>query len=121
MLKEELAEKFDNRINLETAREWAKKWRNDELGYISHNDVRGFLMPIEGLQQIVESGAEAARAYIGVDSDGQARLMIVGTTYNHKMQTHDDMLPHTPKPGYIYDFTLPCPRACGYNSPLNDI
>lgn len=121
MLKDELEGKFDNTIDLETAQKWAKKWRDDESGYISHNEVKGFLIPLDGLKRILESSAEAARAYIGVDEDGQAKLMIVGTVYNHQMQTHDDMLPHTPKPGFIYDFTLPCPRACGYNSPLNDL
>ena len=121
MLKDELAAKFDNRIYLNTAKKWAQKWRDDEAGFITHNEVKGFLLPIEGLQQIVASGAEAARAYIGVDENGQAKLMIVGTSYNHQMQTHDDMLPDTAKPGYIYDFTLPCPRACGFESPLNDL
>jgi hypothetical protein len=121
MLKDELASKFDNRIDLETAKNWAKRWRTDQSEYFSHNEVKGFLMPIEGLKKIVESGAEAARAYIGVDEEGHAKLMIVGTTYNHQMQTHDDMLPDTLQPGFIYDFTQPCPRACGYNSPLNDL
>ncbi|MGQ2983959.1 hypothetical protein [Flavobacterium sp.] len=121
MLKDELAAKFDNRIELETAQNWAKKWREGKEGYIFHSQVKGFLIPIEGLKHIFDSGAEAARAYIGVDDNGEAKLMFVGTTYNHQMQTHDDMLPKSAQPGFIYDFTLPCPRACGYNSPLNDL
>lgn len=118
---DELKSKFDNTITLQTAQAWAGKWRADEAGFFTHNELKGFLIPLEGLQRIIASGAEAARGYIGVDENGQAKLMMVGTKYNHQMQTHDDMLPGTANPGSIYDFTLPCPRACGYNSPLSTL
>jgi len=87
---------------------------------ISHHEVKGFYIPLEGLRRIIESGATGARAYMGVHND-EAKLVIVGTTHNAVQGTEDDMLPGTANPGLIYDFTRPCPRACGYNSPLNDL
>lgn len=114
-------DKNTNTISLETAQEWAKKWRDEEAGYNSHNDVHGFLIPIEDIQLLLRQNVDAIRAYIGVDEDNVEKLMLVGTKYNPDHDTYDDMLPGLKPEGRIYDFTKPCPPACAYDSPLNKL
>ncbi|MES2486091.1 MAG: hypothetical protein V4581_09135 [Bacteroidota bacterium] len=111
----------DYTISLQTARDYAKKWRDPNHTY-DRTKLHAFLIPKENLQSLLDETPDTSvRAYIGIDEDGTPKLMIVGTKYNHQMETHDDMLPNSAAPGKIYDFTLPCPRACGYMSPLNDL
>jgi len=110
-----------NTIELREAQDWARKWRKEEGEYNAHHEVHAFLIPVEDINQLIEQGVDAVRAYLGVDKDDVEKLMIVGTRWNDQMKTYDDMLPGAPVEGLIYDFTMPCPPACGYNSPLNNL
>jgi hypothetical protein len=112
--------KADFTIDLKTAQTYAKKWRDKDSSF-DYRGLHGFLIPAENLQKLLDQGPDAIRAYIGVDDDGYAKLMIVGTKWSHPTESHDDMLPDSKFPGRIYDFTRPCPPACGYMSPLNDL
>lgn len=116
-----MMDKDTNTITLETAQRWARKWREEEAEYNAHNDVHGFLIPIEDIQLLLEENIDAIRAYIGVDENNVEKLMLVGTKYNEEQCTYDDMLPGAPHAGKIYDFTQPCPPVCAYNSPLNKL
>ena len=116
-----MMDKNTNTITLETAQQWAKKWRQGEANYNSHNDVHGFLIPKEDIQLLLEQDIDALRAYIGVDENNVEKLMIVGTKFNDQQGTYDDMLPGAVHEGRIYDFTQPCPPVCAYNSPLNKL
>ena len=135
----------DLTISLNTAREYAKRWREEKSDYDDHNRLHGFLIPRQNLEALLaqitaieeknaandsnandgenKDGIYNLRAYIGVDENGYEKLMVVGTKYNKVMQSHDDMLPllDTAIPGKIYDFTRPCPQSCGYMSALNDL
>jgi hypothetical protein len=111
----------DFSITLEKAREYAKNWRDPKTEF-DHTALHAFLIPKDSMQRIIDEMPDTGiRAYLGISETGEPKLMIVGTKYNHQMQTHDDMLPESESPGRIYDFTVPCPRACGYMSPLNDL
>lgn len=112
----------DFTIDLKTAQDWARRWRKEEGDYNAHHEVHAFLIPVEDIQALLEEGVDKIRAYIGVDENEEEKLMIVGTRYNAEQDTYDDMLPSgSPIKGSIYDFTQPCPPACGYNSPLNNL
>lgn len=113
--------KFDNTVELETAQEWAKRWRKQTGEYDRHHEVKAFLIPLQDLQDVIDSGAENVRAYLGADEDGTPKLMMVGTKWDKEHQSHNDMLPGTGLDGKVYDFTRPCPPGCGYNSPLDNI
>jgi hypothetical protein len=112
----------DFTIDMKTALSWAKRWRKEEGTYNAHHELHAFLIPKEDIAALAQQeGVDAIRAYIGVDENDVEKLMIVGTTYNKTRESFDDMIPDSQTPGLIYDFTRPCPPACGYHSPLNDI
>jgi hypothetical protein len=113
----------DFTIDLTTARDYAKRWRAEDSDYEKHNKLNAFLIPKQNLQYLLDQDVDAVRAYLGVDEDGVEKLMIVGTKWSHETETHDDMLPlmDSKFQGKIYDFTRPCPQACGHKSALNDL
>jgi len=97
-----------NTIDLATAQAWARTW-------IATPDttVKAHLIPQVNITQLIESqGCQDIRAYMGIDEDGIARLMLVAVDENG-----NDLIDES-KGYYIYDFTLPCPNNCDVNSPL---
>lgn len=116
----------DNTIDLLTAQSWALRWRKVQGDYNAHNELKAFHIPIEDIIKIQEEGADAVRAYLGVNDHDVEKLMIVGTKLDTETGIYNDMIPGLDSKGKettgaIYDFTLPCPQSCGHNSLLNDI
>jgi hypothetical protein len=116
----------DNTITLHDAQRWALTWRKVQGTYNSHNELMAFHIPLEDIKLIQSEGADAVRAYLGVNDEGEEKLMIVGTKYDSDTGLYNDMIPGVdakgdPTTGNIYDFTRPCPQSCGHNSLLKDI
>ena len=122
-------------ISLEQAKEWTGKWRKQ-----NPKQSKGFLMPIEDLLGcLIEMGIikvdsdgngtvtykenEKVRTYLGVDTKGEEKLMMVGTKNDDG--TYVDIIRDETKeekaPGDsgIYDLSEPCPPNCDPNSPIN--
>lgn len=108
-------------IDLPTALGYAKNWRDPALAY-KYTELHGFLMAKENLEDLLSQNPDGVRAYLGIDSEtGQAKLMLVGTKWHGPTESHNDMLPGTANAGEIFDFTRPCPKACGFESPFNNL
>jgi hypothetical protein len=97
-------------ITLLEAKARAKRWRENTLkgtdfkaSLISQADLTGLM---------AEIGETSIRAYNGIDSAGDYKLMIVAVDENGNDLIDDS------KGQYIYDFTMPCPKICDINSPL---
>ncbi|WP_116787539.1 hypothetical protein [Flavobacterium psychrotrophum] len=104
----------------------AKRWRDPETKF-AYNKLHGFYIPhldLAALTGLAESGASGARAYLGIDENNNAKLVLVGTIstqHEDGSVTYDDMLPGMKHTGKVYDFSMPCPRECSSVSPFNDI
>lgn len=97
-----------NTIDLATAQEWARTWIATP-----DTNVKAHLIPQVNITQLMESqDCQDIRAYMGIDGDGVARLMLVAVDVNG-----NDLIDEA-KGHYIYDFTTPCPLDCDVNSPL---
>ena len=97
-----------NTITLQTAQAWAKKWR-DTPGAT----VKAHLIPQIDITQLMnEKDVVDIRAYIGIDDNGENKLMLVGVDANG-----NDLIDDANEQ-YIYDFTKPCPTTCNVTSPL---
>ena len=97
-----------NTITLEQAQKWAQNWINNPS-----KDIRAFLIPEIDLSQVMqEKNTVNVRAYLGIDDEGNCKLMIVGVDSNDK-----DLIDDT-NGQFIYDFTQGCPSLCDVNSPL---
>lgn len=97
-----------NTITLETAQAWAKKWR-DTPGAT----VKAHLIPQIDITQLMnEKDVVDVRAYIGIDENGENKLMLVG------VDAEGNDLIDDANEQYIYDFTKPCPTTCNVTSPL---
>jgi len=97
-----------NTITLETAQAWAQKWR-DTPGAT----VKAHLIPQIDITQLMnEKDVVDIRAYIGIDDNGENKLMLVGVDANG-----NDLIDDANEQ-YIYDFTKPCPTTCNVTSPL---
>lgn len=97
-----------NTITLETAQSWAKNWRATPAA-----TVKAHLIPHVDIKQLMaEENVVDVRAYIGIDDNGENKLMLVGVDANG-----NDLIDDA-KGQYIYDFTKPCPTTCNITSPL---
>lgn len=122
--------KKKNTITLQTAKKWAKNWRELESDYNKYHECRAFNIPKIDFQEVLaEEGVESVRAYLGVKETKdkktgktiyEEKLMIVGVDKNNKDMIStvksDDL---GDEDGDIYDMTDPCPDTCDPNSPLN--
>lgn len=112
-----------NEISLDTAIDWAKKWRQVEGTYNAHHSLKAFFIPKEDILALLAEGIDGIRAYVGVDENDKEKLMMVGTKHNINPDSPDkyeDMLPDRSGRlnGIILDFTSPCPHMCDRNSTL---
>lgn len=97
-----------NTIPLATAQEWAATWRADPS-----NTVKAFLIPQVDIKELLaEDNVQDVRAYVGIDSNGDCKLMLVGVDING----HD--LIDEASGDCVYDFTEPCPKTCDFTSPM---
>lgn len=98
----------ENTITLEQAQKWAQNWINNP-----NKDIRAFLIPeVDLTQAMAEEKTVNVRSYLGIDDNGNCKLMIVGVDAEGKDLIND-------KAGqYIYDFTHGCPKKCDVDSPL---
>jgi hypothetical protein len=124
--------KKKNTITLQTAKKWAKNWRDLESTYNKYHECRAFNIPKIDLQEVLaEDGVASVRAYLGVKETVnpktkkityEEKLMIVGVDKNNKDMistvSSSDVLGDG-EGDDIYDFTEPCPDLCDPNSPLN--
>lgn len=123
-------------ISLEQAKEWTEKWRKQ-----NPHQSKGFLMPIEDLLGcLIEMGIikvdsdgngtvtykeyEKVRTYLGINSKGEEKLMMVGTkkedgTYTDIIKDDSNTKEKAPGDSGIYNYTEPCPPECDPKSPLN--
>jgi hypothetical protein len=94
-------------ITLEEAKSWAKKWRTSppkELAY-AHLIKGEVLSAILAAENVVD-----VRVYMGVDENGDQKLILVGVDANGKDLIDTNHL--------IYDRTVVCPPGCDASSPL---
>jgi hypothetical protein len=94
-------------ITLDEAKNWAKKWRTSppkELAY-AHLIKGEVLSAILAAENVVD-----VRAYMGVDENGDQKLILVGVDANGKDLIDANHL--------IYDRTNFCPPGCDASSPL---
>jgi hypothetical protein len=121
----------NDRITLDEGIAWTTQWRS------SHGTAaKAFLIPLKDLQgamaEIMNQGGEpCARAYMGINDQGEEKLVIVGTKQVPKGASdtaedvdYIDLLPKTADKVVtteygLWDFTHPCPPKCNYASPLN--
>ena len=98
----------ENTITLEQAQKWAQNWINNP-----NKDIRAFLIPeVDLTQAMAEEKTVNVRSYLGIDDNGNCKLMIVGVDAEGKDLIND-------KAGqYIYDFSKSCQPECDVNSPL---
>lgn len=122
-------------ISVAQAKEWTEKWHKQ-----NPKQSKGFLMPIEDLLGcLIEMGIikvdsdgngtvtykenEKVRTYLGIDTKGEEKLIMVGT--KNEDGTYIDIIGDETKaekgPGVsgIFDFSEPCPTNCDPNSALN--
>lgn len=113
--------KKQNTIPLKQAKKWAETWRLTESWYNKYNECIAFNVPLDDLKDVLkEKGIVSVRAYLGVDENGEEKLMIVGVDkYNKDMLSSRDGENLDEDSGQIYDFTRPCPTTCDQESPLN--
>ncbi len=91
-------------IALTDAEAWAKSWQNNPPKPLA----KAHLIPLEVLQDLAAIPEVAnVRAYMGVDTSGEQKLMFVGVDGNANDMTDT-----------IYSGTKPCPNCCDINSPL---
>ncbi|KAF2517584.1 hypothetical protein EYY60_00475 [Flavobacterium zhairuonense] len=118
----------DTKISLEEAQAWVKKWKNQGADEAGRKKVDSFLIPVQNLAFVLAQGIDAARAYVGINNDGNQTLMIVGTKYDEKTGIYVDMIPGygdtdelTGGEAGIYDFAEPSPPGTpDPNSPMNE-
>lgn len=97
-----------NTITLKQAQLWAQNWRDKPSP-----DVYAFLIPEIDITQVMqEKHTVNVRSYLGIDENGNYKLMIVGVDSGGN-DLIDDAAGQ-----YIYDFTTGCPKLCDINSPL---
>jgi hypothetical protein len=107
-------------IELDDAIRYARRWRKEEGTYYEHHELHAFLIPKDDFQNILTEDIDAVRGYLGVDDDGEEKLMFVGTKYDPVTDTYLDLLPgRSIGDNHIYDMTRPCPNACDNGSVLN--
>jgi len=98
----------ENTITLEQAQGWAQNWINNPS-----RDIRAFLIPEIDLSQVMaEERTVNVRSYLGIDDNGNCKLMIVGVDVDGKDLINEEA------GQYIYDFTTGCPSICDVDSPL---
>ncbi|KAB8153507.1 hypothetical protein EZY14_009745 [Kordia sp. TARA_039_SRF] len=115
-----------NTICLQKAVDWTTAWRAQGGTFTDHEDLKGFLIPLADLKEVIaEPGVANIRAYIGVDdTDGhQPHLVIVGVNAEG-----EDIIYKAAGEGCedsdgsvntgLYDFSQPCPTTCDTSSPL---
>lgn len=107
-------------IDLTDAITYAKRWRKEEGTYNAHHELHAFLIPKEDFQGILTENIDAVRGYLGVDDNGNEKLMFVGTKYDEVTETYIDLTPNMGDYS-IYDMTRPCPNACDNNGILNQL
>lgn len=97
-----------NTIPLETAQKWAAKWQSDPA-----HKIKAFLIPKEDITQLFKyDGVCDVRTYMGIDEEGNHKLIIVGVDADGKDLINAD------QEQFIYDFARPCPTECDMRSPL---
>jgi len=110
-------------LDLPLALEYAKRWRNSKDKY-KYEALHGFQMSIMDLEAILGENASGVRLYLGINDKNEAKIMLVGTVLTQHGDgtiTHDDMLPKMAQTGNVYDFSMPCPKACSSVSPFNNL
>ena len=101
----------ENVIPLETAQNWAARWRENPA-----NVVKAFLIPHDDFTQLLAQGnVDDIRAYVGIDDNATHKLMLVGVDKDGSDLIDAD------KQEYIYDFTQPCLNFCDVRNPLLDL
>jgi hypothetical protein len=100
-------------ITLETAQDWAAKWKENAVTYLSKNQLKAFLIPgIDVSQVLAEEGVVNVRSYLGIDENNEPHLMIIGVDADG-----NDMIDDS-KGWFIYDFSEPCPNICNQKVPF---
>lgn len=91
-------------IPLTDAEAWAKSWQSNPPKPLA----KAHLIPLVVLEELLAIPEVAnVRAYMGVDTSGQQKLIFVGVNGNG-----DDIT------DTIFSGTQPCPDTCDPNSPL---
>ncbi len=100
-------------ITLQTAQEWAARWKKEGANYLAENQLKAFLIPGDDVTQVMdEKGVVNVRSYLGIDENNEPHLMIVGVD-----EDGNDMIDDS-KQWFIYDFSEPCPNTCNQKPPF---
>ena len=91
-------------ISLSDAEDWAKSWQTAPPKPLA----KAHLIPLEVLTELLAiTDVANVRAYMGVDSTGEQKLMFVGVDGSGNDMTDT-----------VFSGTHPCPDSCDSNSPL---
>jgi hypothetical protein len=91
-------------IPLADAEAWAKSWQTNPPKPLA----KAHLIPLEVLTELLAIPEVVnVRAYMGVDTTGEQKLMFVGVNGDGNDMTDT-----------VYSGTQPCPACCDINSPL---
>ncbi len=125
-------EKDDSRLGSSTrtvpvqeAARMTRNWRNFISKESQEFKIKGFLIPIEDIKEILQynPNAEGIRTYLALENENDpssAKLMIVPVVngndviYRPASSNLTDV-----KESSVYDFTSPCPSVCGIDNELN--
>jgi hypothetical protein len=119
-------EKFPGKIEISLAvgKEWAKKYRDSSEGR-AKDVVDAYLIPLESLEAILKLKEslkiDAARAYKGINEQGEQTLMFVGAKKNEKTGIYEDVFPEGDGDlgtAVLFDGARPCPPYGDPASPL---
>ncbi|MFH7004812.1 hypothetical protein [Flavobacterium bizetiae] len=110
-------EKFPGKIEISLAvgQEWSKKYKESPEGR-AKDSVNAYLVPLESLEAVLKLKEslkiDAARAYKGINEQGEQTLMFVGAKKNEKTGIYEDVFLEGDgdlATAVLYDGTRPCP------------
>jgi hypothetical protein len=78
-------------IPLATAKEWEKRYEDDTTVEDPKNKVKSYLIPRESLEFVLQLEADAVRAYIGINDQGEKTLLFVGAKFDKETGQYIDV------------------------------
>lgn len=71
-------------LPLSTAQAWERRYQDDTTVEDPKNKVKGFLIPRETLEKVLELKTEAVWAYLGINDQKERTLLFVGAELDPK-------------------------------------
>lgn len=102
-----------NTITLTQAQDWANRWNQNKVTYLTNNDLKAFKIPKDVIDDVTQPrDVVDVRTYFGLDVNSDPHLMIVGVDNDG-----NDLIDEQ-NGFYIYNFATPCPSYCNQTDPF---